>query len=257
MRNLTIIIAALAGCLLSAAPSHAQAIRTWVSGVGDDANPCSRTAPCKTFAGAISKTATGGEISVLDGGGYGVVTIARSLSVMAVGAEGSIVAGSAPGIIVNAQPSDVVQLDGVMLEGGGTGTTGIRILSAAAVHIRNCVIRGFQAEPGLAIDITTTVATRVFISNCAISKNGAGIYVRPGTGGSAQVLLDGVQIETNAGSAVRAEGEPALVWLNRSTITNNGTGLDLASGGTVISFGNNAIAGNAKDGAPSKVQPLQ
>jgi len=36
------------------------------SGVGDDANPCSRTAPCKTFAGAISKTAAAGEINCLD-----------------------------------------------------------------------------------------------------------------------------------------------------------------------------------------------
>jgi hypothetical protein len=58
---------------LGSSMAFAQAARTWVSGVGNDANPCSRTAPCKTFAGAISKTATGGEISVLDPGGYGGV----------------------------------------------------------------------------------------------------------------------------------------------------------------------------------------
>lgn len=64
--------------LLAAAPAQAQASRTWVSGVGDDANPCSRTAPCKTFAGTISKTAAKGEINVMDPGGYGAVTITKS-----------------------------------------------------------------------------------------------------------------------------------------------------------------------------------
>ena len=63
-----------------ASSAHAQATRTWVSGVGDDANPCSRTAPCKTFAGAISKTAAHGEISVLDPGPYGAVTITKSIT---------------------------------------------------------------------------------------------------------------------------------------------------------------------------------
>src|SRR6059058_5256047 len=61
--------------------AQAQATRTWVSGVGDDLNPCSRTAPCKTFAGAISKTAAGGEINVLDAGGFGTVTITKSIRI--------------------------------------------------------------------------------------------------------------------------------------------------------------------------------
>ena len=68
--------------------AHAQATRTWVSGVGDDANPCSRTAPCKTFAGAISKTAAGGEINVLDPGGFGAVTITKSITISSRGLRG-------------------------------------------------------------------------------------------------------------------------------------------------------------------------
>src|SRR3712207_2348146 len=67
--------------LVIPASASAQATRTWVSGVGDDANPCSRTAPCKTFAGAISKTANGGEINCLDPGGFGGVTITKSLTI--------------------------------------------------------------------------------------------------------------------------------------------------------------------------------
>ncbi len=87
---------------------HAQATRTWVSGVGDDANPCSRTAPCKTFAGAISKTAAGGVISVLDPGGFGAVTITKAITIESEGAIGGILVSSANGITVNAGKSDVV-----------------------------------------------------------------------------------------------------------------------------------------------------
>ena len=78
IRLLVLLAAFAAGELFSVEPASAQAIRTWVSGVGDDVNPCSRTAPCKTFAGAISKTAAGGEINCLDSAGYGAVTITKS-----------------------------------------------------------------------------------------------------------------------------------------------------------------------------------
>jgi hypothetical protein len=82
-------------------PAQAQATRTWVSGVGDDANPCSRTAPCKTFAGAISKTATGGEINCLDPGGFGGVTITKSIQIICQVEAGVLVSGT-NAIIVNA-----------------------------------------------------------------------------------------------------------------------------------------------------------
>src|SRR5678809_162426 len=82
--------------------ANAQATRTWVSGVGDDTNPCSRTAPCKTFAGAISKTATAGEISVLDPGGFGAVTIVKSITINGDGTLAGILASLTNGVIVNA-----------------------------------------------------------------------------------------------------------------------------------------------------------
>src|SRR6201990_1548475 len=88
--------------ILASAPAHAQATRTWVSGVGDDANPCSRTAPCKTFAGAISKTATAGEINCLAPGGFGTVTITKSMTLNCHEVLGSILASGVPGITVNA-----------------------------------------------------------------------------------------------------------------------------------------------------------
>src|SRR5438105_372272 len=87
--------------LLATAPAHAQATRTWVSGVGDDANPCSRTAPCKTFAGAISKTAGFGEINCVDPGGFGAVTITKSISIICDYTEAGVLVSGTNGIIVN------------------------------------------------------------------------------------------------------------------------------------------------------------
>jgi hypothetical protein len=223
---------------------------------GDDTSPCSRTLRCRTFPGALSKTLAGGEISVLDPGGYNSVTISKSISIVAKGVEGGILAAGSTGVIINAGANDVVQLDGLVIEGIGTGITGIRIVAAGSVHIRNCVVRGFQSGAGLGIEIAPTIETRVFISDCAVTKNLGGIQVRPSGSGRAEVFLDRVQLENNAKNGLAAQGDRAVVRLNQSTITHNGMGIDVARG-SVISFGNNAIAGNRTDGAPSSTQPLQ
>src|SRR5580692_2858583 len=114
---------------LFSAPAHAQATRTWVSGVGDDANPCSRTAPCKTFAGAISKTAAGGEINVLDPGGFGAVTITKSIQIRSESVEAGVLVSGTNGIVVSAAASDKVLLEGLDIEGLGTGLNGVQILA--------------------------------------------------------------------------------------------------------------------------------
>src|SRR6266852_6478634 len=104
--------------------AQAQASRTWVSGVGDDANPCSRTAPCKTFAGAISKTANFGEIDALDPGGFGALTITKSITIDGGGGQvASVLVAGTNGIIVQAQPNDVVTLRNLRINGlAGTPT---------------------------------------------------------------------------------------------------------------------------------------
>src|SRR5438874_13599846 len=126
-----------------ATAAHAQATRTWVSGVGDDANPCSRTAPCKTFAGAISKTATGGEINVLDPGGFGGVTITKSISIIAEYVEAGVLVSGTNAIIVNAPAGSKVLLKGLDIEGLGTGLDGVKFLGAGQLYIINCSIRNF------------------------------------------------------------------------------------------------------------------
>src|SRR5712671_4312650 len=113
-------LAIAAGCLvplLASAPASAQATRTWVSGVGDDVNPCSRTAPCKTFAGAISKTATGGEINCLDPGGFGGVTLIKAMTLNCGYTLGSILVAGGPGITVNAGATHNVSIRGIHLTG--------------------------------------------------------------------------------------------------------------------------------------------
>src|SRR4029079_11230849 len=122
------------------ATASAQATRTWVSGVGDDANPCSRTAPCKTFAGAISKTAAGGEISVLDPGGFGVVTITKAITINGEGTLAGILSAGTNGIIINAAVNDRVVIKNFSINAIGTGLIGIRFLAGKELEVLNCTI---------------------------------------------------------------------------------------------------------------------
>ena len=152
----------------------ASATRTWVSGVGNDANPCSRTAPCKTFAGAISKTAAGGEISVLDPGGFGGVTITKSMSIVAQGHEGGILGAGTTGVIING-PNIVVNLRGLIIEGAVTGLQGVRFIQGSSLTITDSVIRGFNSSAvgnGHGINFAPTTTAELHVSNTVIESNG-------------------------------------------------------------------------------------
>ncbi|TMJ05386.1 MAG: hypothetical protein E6G97_03000 [Alphaproteobacteria bacterium] len=240
--------------LLAAAPGHAQALRTWVSGAGDDANPCSRTAPCHTFAGAISKTAAGGEINVLDGGGYGAVTITRSISIVAVGAQAGVSAPQTNGITIRAGANDVVSLDGVNFNGLGSGLSGINIVSAGKVDIRNCTATGFLGAPGAAINIAASAPLQVQISNCTLFGNNGGVWATIDQAPNA-VHLDRVRVN-GTNTAVQADGN-AAVFVSNSAIAGNNLALNPLNKGQITSFGNNVLAGNTSDGKPTATLPLQ
>ena len=113
-----------------ASMAQAQATRTWVSGVGDDVNPCSRTAQCKTFAGAISKTAVNGEINCLDPAGFGSINVTKSITIDCEDTQGSILAAGVNGVIVNITAATDIKkafkIRGVSINGVGTGINGIR-----------------------------------------------------------------------------------------------------------------------------------
>src|SRR5215218_9237664 len=146
------ILGGLLAAFLATSSAHAQATRTWVSGVGDDVNPCSRTAPCKTFAGAISKTAKDGEISVLDPGGYGAVTITKSIYINGThgAGYGSILASLVNGVNINiTDVNDIrksVRLRALDINGASTGVNGVSILAANHVFIEDSVIDGFTGD---------------------------------------------------------------------------------------------------------------
>jgi hypothetical protein len=185
--------------LVATGSAQAQASRTWVSGVGDDANPCSRTAPCKTFAGAISKTAASGVISVLDPGGYGAVTITKSITIEADGDLAGVLAAGTNGIIVNAGVNDTVVLRGIALNGFGTGINGVRFLAGGSLTLERCVIERFtQHGVDFGPSGVSTLSLRdTLIRGNATTLQTAGVFVDPGAAGSASILINNVQLVEN------------------------------------------------------------
>jgi hypothetical protein len=272
-RNLVLATLAVAATLLAAAaPVNAQATRTWVSGVGDDANPCSRTAPCKTFAGAISKTASGGEINVLDPGGFGGVTITKPITISSEGFEAGVLVSGTNAIIVNVpNATDAVTLRGLDIEGLGTGINGITVITGGSVFVEKCTIERFT-NFGINFIPTVTgsklhVVDTIVRNNGSAGVNGGGILVSP-SAGVAKGTLDNVRLENNVlgirsqgtgagtsntsishsiassnGNAGFASATGGTLMVDHSTATHNGTGIGCASG--TVRIGNMSISDNA------------
>jgi len=241
----------LAAVALSA-PAHAQATRTWVSGVGNDANPCSLTAPCKTFAGAISKTFINGEIDCLDPGGFGNITITKSITIDCTGTFGSILASNVNGVTINIavnvnDPFRTVRLRGISINGTGpsgtigtrTGLKGISITQAAVVDIEDVVISDFSQQ-GIN-DTRTNSGGKLFIRNSVIRNNtGSGI----GIGGAAtnNATIENVHSVNNAFGVSTATGNN--VTIARSVFSGNtSVGVEVDSGGQLI-MDNSVVSGN-------------
>lgn len=250
MRTLSLSVVVFIYVLAGTWSADAQATRTWISGVGDDVNPCSRTAPCKTFAGAISKTAAGGEINCLDPGGFGAVTITRSITLDCSGTFGSILAAGTGGVIVNA-PNGVVNLRGIAINGAGTGTNGIRVADAKRVTVENVAIDGFT-QSGIAIDSSSAV--QVVVRNSSVRNNTAnGISSTPAV--SSDITVANCLISGN-GTGINA-GPNAAVRIADNTIVANATGLQAQARGKIVSLKNNLLEGNATNGAPTSFAVLQ
>jgi hypothetical protein len=268
--------------LVLPASAFGQATRTWVSGVGDDANPCSRTAPCKTFAGAISKTAAKGEINTLDPGGFGGVTITKSITIRSAHNGGVLVSGT-NAIVVNAAPTDRVILAGLDIHGLETGLSAVRVLQARDVRVYRSSITGFTRS---AIDFVPAASAgappaKLLVKDMEINNSTTpaagteanGVLVQPAAGRAAHATIvdstiggyhNGLVLRGSSRAAVRrttitdsgnvgvfASGASAVVRLSGSEITNNVFGLSTSSGGQIISLGDNLIHGNDTDGDPT------
>lgn len=227
--------------------ANAQATRTWVSGVGDDANPCSRTAPCKTFAGAISKTAAQGEISVLDPGGFGALTVTKAITINGDGTLAGILSAGVSGIIVNAGVNDVVYIRNLSINGAGTGLNGIRWIAGKALHVENCNIYGIgstSAGNGFGIVVSLGATGNLFVKDtniktCAV----AGISVQTSAGLVAG-LLERVRLEGLPTGLII--GNNAFISVRDSVINlSSSTGVSISgSGGATGSFDNVMINNN-------------
>jgi hypothetical protein len=231
-----------------ATAAQAQATRTWVSGVGDDANPCSRTAPCKTFAGAISKTAAGGEIDVLDPGGYGAVTITKSITIDGGVDPGGVLNAGTNGININAASTDTVTLRNIKVQGVGTGLAGIKINSAGTVHIENCLLAN-NTQKG--IDCQSTTAIKLFVNDTEIrgntnGANGGGIFLKP-NGVAAQAYLNNVKIDKNT-FGLRAEDNTTTSAVNCSFSGNTTHGVVSVSATSIVNLSNCTISANGGSG---------
>lgn len=224
--------------------AQAQATRTWVSGVGDDANPCSRTAPCKTFAGAISKTAAGGEIDVLDPGGFGAVTITKSLKIDGGPFTGGILAAGVNGILVNAAATDVIMIRNISFNGNNTvgAFNGIRVLSAKALHVDGCE---FYDWGGRGISIETPNSINVSVRRSVIRNNTShGILALPNGAGSVQLNVEDTGIIGNGGNAIDLAGNGDAVVTRSNLSLNTGAGIILEAASSRAKLESTTIASN-------------
>ncbi len=313
--------------LTAAAAVQAQNTRSWVSGTGLDANPCSRTAPCQTFQGALAKTIAGGEINALDEGGFGPVTINKAITIDGGGAFAGIVSGgTVNGVTIAAGNTDVVILRRLTINGQlastPAGANGIRFNSGAALIVEDCVIEnyddhninfvptgGLGAQGPHRLYIRNTTSTNstngagihtktvagdtivAIVENCSLSNNQSAVQAEDGTiitirdttasgrvGNTNIAVLpqasfgffvnaDALPVEmnvinssaTNCLTGVRSIGVAvgsAIIRLSNAQVMNNTFGLANSANGQIISSGNNTIAGNGANGAPTSTVAL-
>jgi hypothetical protein len=234
-------IAVASALFAISAPAHAQATRTWVSGVGNDADPCSRTAPCKTFAGAISKTTTNGIINCIDSGAYGALTIAKSITIDCHDVFASILNASPPdqpgtvtGVIINVgvdpkDPLRTVRLRNIDISGSGSGLVGISIVAAAAVILEDLEVTG-NTKDGI-VDKRAESSSMLSIKNTVVANNG-GVGINGGAQANT-ITLDNVQSIKNSYGLALAKTNTASVA--RSVFSNNSTaGIEADSGGQLM-----------------------
>jgi hypothetical protein len=256
LRILPLLVVAAFALLVPQAPAHAQA-RSWVSGTGNDTNPCSRALPCKNFAGALAKTAAGGEIFALDGGEYDGLTINKAITIDGGSQNASVHTTDGSAIFVSANPSDVVIIRNLHVRGSGNpngaGATGIFFASGALLSIEGCTISG-TASVGISATLLGNGASATLnVFNTTIIDAGIGIDAgQPaGSGGIfGQVDHVTIQRETSGlgGIGIQAIRQVVFTVTNSNILNAQVAGIDAESGAVVnvdlssVSSNNTAFA---------------
>ena len=238
-----LVLSLMVLCITTVA--NAQATRTWVSGVGDDVNPCSRTAPCKTFAGAISKTATGGIINCLDPGGFGVVTITKSIMIDCTGTLGSVLASGTQGIVINGLTNSDIILRNIDISGAGTtiGTNGINVVQAGTVNLQHVYIETFSAT---GVETTNSSnAISVFLYDTYISNTGnVGVFLANSGTGTAKLTADGLHISKGGNVGIDLNGANDNAFVTNSSITKSGIGIQVENGTSQANLETTSLTNN-------------
>jgi hypothetical protein len=270
-KSLPLAALGLIAALFAASPAFAQAPRTWVSGVGDDANPCSHTAPCKTWAGAIAKTTAGGEIDALDPGGFGAVTITKALTLDGGGGQvASVLVSGTNGIVVGAGTSDVVILRNLRINGINTGLNGILYLSGAQLNVENCEIFGFTQS---GISASTSAVSELYVTNTFITSSQNGISLTTtkslfgaidhsyilnvtnngvaATGGNVNLTISNSVVDS-AVNAVLAGSAATRINVDSSSLDDNNAAFNASVSGAIIRVSNNTLYANTLN---SRLQP--
>ena len=242
----------LAVVSLPTTSAHAQATRTWVSGVGDDVNPCSRTAPCKTFAGAISKTAAGGEIDCLDPGGFGAVTITKSMTIDCTGVSGGILSALSNGVIINAGINDKVVLRNLVIQGtsgASIGVNGIRWLAGRELVVDRVVVQGFSTT---GLDVSKSALGNLSVTDSRFTHMPIAIRLAT-TAGNLVASIDGVKIYNLTGNGIQAASANVFANVSNSVISlpaAGGIGVVVSASGAFMNvestvFSNNIVGASA------------
>jgi Right handed beta helix region len=241
MRTAVALTVLMLGCSLA----QAQATRTWVAGIGNDADPCSRTAPCKTLAGAYSKTSVGGQINVIDASGVGGLNITHSITIDASEAyAGTLSSMGANGITVSAGSGDVVVLRGLTIYGKGEADNGISFVKGGRLQVENCVIAGFLQR---GINYQSDGDTQLVVKDSIIRNNGgAGILVQPAGGGSARATIDHTRLEGNQNGLAVLDN--AVVTIRDSVMAGNNVNGALVQSAPEVNIENCLMANNKDAG---------
>lgn len=224
--------------VVGAWPANAASVRTFVASTGTDSGACSRAAPCRSFAYAVSQTSNAGEVDVLDSAGYGPVTLTQSISIInSAGNTANIaVPSNQNGITISAAETDNIVLRGLTLEGGKVGSNGIVFNSGASLTVSECSIQNFSgvARKGNGILLQPeTGAVKIAVSNTSTSGNqNYGIYYAPTATGTAaaNIAIDTVAARNNT-SGIRIENTTSSAGAVVAAITST-----IASSNSVAGF---------------------
>jgi hypothetical protein len=272
-----IVVPLLLG-VAQAAPPRTTAtpqMRTYVSGLGSDNNPCTTSSPCSTFQAALALTLARGTIYVLDSANYGPVTINKAVTITSEGAVAGVLATSGVGITISAGVNDVINLRGLDIDGGNSGSIGIQFNSGQSLNIQKSLIRNFTKS---GISFMPSAASALFISDTVVSNNanngillvggsnavtgalsrvtasanGVGIFASGssvslavtdtvassnnyGIGASSSTIMVRNSTASNNAVGIVADQTTAMVRIGQSTLTGNGTGWQATNGGQVLS----------------------